>query len=1363
MKTKIVSHAAWSWIVVGFVACATDVHDIDRTQANRIDKQIFTGEWYFRPAVVETEYHNGLLFEGLEGDLDLVKWEIREHQLIAYRSYELLIGAETGTGDTEFKGNPVAMFAITSHFDVIREYNPATGEQNNVLIENTTDRPWWQRRYMRVDWSQNLLNNPFTLEGFANIVGSSPYYIQENEHDNPHRAEVSAQAINIVNVYHLSTDFETCYYTFMDLLSCGGATAKIKLSFLKTETRDYEPLYYPDTEYVPDAQTGKPVVDCDDSRDPSSCQKVGIPMFQRFGFFRSERRAYNDEYQWTRDGRIFLANRWNIWKRTYDRAGTLIPIAKRQPGEVRYVTNVGFPTETSGAYDADIWSAATALVNEWDGALRETVLQLKRQDDPNVSQSDVPSVFNISQNRCTVANATAYASKSKLQTKLANYGIQSIQKSNLARACAVLEWASGREFTWEKTGDLRYSFLHWVDAPQASGPLGYGPSSADPRTGEIVSANAYLYGAAIDTLAAYAADVISLMNDPNQLDNIFSGANIRDYIKRQRGADAAGGYNTMKAAALAQRLAPLKATFSDTHVIPKGGRGLGASLQTQRTRLGEGASRQVRDYAQLAANSKMSRIIGTDLERELLANDDLKRALLGPAKFQPGQNSAVEFSPISLTTDELLKKHEEVERLLGARAIDTMDFSDDGLLSLASELAAMSWQEVYAYLRRETFRAVATHEVGHTLGLRHNFAGSFDALNFHPSFWSFYSYDSNTGTGKINRTDAGGNPTLAERLMYSSIMDYSARFYGDDFSGIGPYDTAAIKFGYGQLVEVFGDDLSPFIAPPSFDTLTFLYDYTDLPKLLSGEVICTSRNNCHPDYLAAIDHDSASRNASDPSTAVLESALSDRSFVSYLQNVVDDVTPRPQNIWRRHDVSMDAIRQQWRAYYNGGGGLPDEVPYRFCPDELTFPTNIPCQRYDKGANYREVIADRMERYDAYYVFSNFRRDRFEFNDQNYVNTYLARILNRYFGPMSNTYQDYLFSFVSIGRNSTDDVVSLADFPVGKDWGAAAFDGLNNLAAVYQQPEPGDYCLDTLSNVYVLTADSSTCAPANSLNVPLGVGKYYNTRWTDEYFYKATTLGSFFDKWAALFALTNNQGFFYQNFSDLLDSGAFSLSYWRGFQPEMLDLFRSGFVGGASRFAWRYDSAASLDKQFVTVPVVDQYTNSVNETLPKIQSGDSWTLRYLSILLPMGRFNSMFDVTDDFSNFARVCLQGAQDCYDLSSSGGPGFVTYADPLSLYTYVAADVADPQKAVGKAMLQDAQDFVDTSYVPAKNLYDAAVVDPNNFVLTSEESTAGYTRPQALVARGIALRAAERGIHERTSFIDVVRRIGLAMEYGG
>jgi hypothetical protein len=39
-------------------------------------------------------------------------------------------------------------------------------------------------------------------------------------------------------------------------------------------------------------------------------------------------------------------------------------------------------------------------------------------------------------------------------------------------------------------------------------------------------------------------------------------------------------------------------------------------------------------------------------------------------------------------------------------------------------------------IRHPLFDAVTAHEVGHTVGLRHNFSGSYDAWNYLPEYWA---------------------------------------------------------------------------------------------------------------------------------------------------------------------------------------------------------------------------------------------------------------------------------------------------------------------------------------------------------------------------------------------------------------------------------------------------------------------------------------------------------------------------------------------------------------------------------------------------------------------------------------------------
>ena len=64
------------------------------------------------------------------------------------------------------------MFPIESHFDVQREYDSSTGEQSNVISENTSDRPWYERSYMRVKWDENPILDPWwEYEGYDLTIG----------------------------------------------------------------------------------------------------------------------------------------------------------------------------------------------------------------------------------------------------------------------------------------------------------------------------------------------------------------------------------------------------------------------------------------------------------------------------------------------------------------------------------------------------------------------------------------------------------------------------------------------------------------------------------------------------------------------------------------------------------------------------------------------------------------------------------------------------------------------------------------------------------------------------------------------------------------------------------------------------------------------------------------------------------------------------------------------------------------------------------------------------------------------------------------------------------------------------------------
>ena len=77
-----------------------------------------------------------------------------------------------------------------------------------------------------------------------------------------------------------------------------------------------------------------------------------------------------------------------------------------------------------------------------------------------------------------------------------------------------------------RNGDLRFNHLYWVDQPQFDAFLGYGPSAVDPLSGEIIAADAYVYGGSIDTYASYGADLVELTRGDINEREFIEGENV---------------------------------------------------------------------------------------------------------------------------------------------------------------------------------------------------------------------------------------------------------------------------------------------------------------------------------------------------------------------------------------------------------------------------------------------------------------------------------------------------------------------------------------------------------------------------------------------------------------------------------------------------------------------------------------------------------------------------------------------------------------------------------------------------------------------------------------------------------------------
>ncbi|MSQ81554.1 MAG: hypothetical protein EXR77_01385 [Myxococcales bacterium] len=323
------------WTIGGVAGCTTDVKQIDRTQVNRVAKGDLRGVWYEIDMITDIPPTAAFGFAGQTNfggeDSGKVMFDVQENNLVVYPVTEKVIGSDakwskrkirkywdatvTDRADKVVKdsdfieiyvANPVAMYPIVSHFDVIRDYSASTGEQTNVLVENTVDRPWWQRKYLRVDWSGNSILN-YMFRQTSVKYSALDYFVPAEDMDNPSKFYMTGAKDYFHftrRLYGQPMSTGACSPYSLAPGDCSGAVVEVRIAFRRLDikrTNDYEVRRYSNNE----------------DQD-------------RFGYFLAERYRYDENYGLINSGKDSKAGRWNLWQKSktfspvLDKAGKAI-------------------------------------------------------------------------------------------------------------------------------------------------------------------------------------------------------------------------------------------------------------------------------------------------------------------------------------------------------------------------------------------------------------------------------------------------------------------------------------------------------------------------------------------------------------------------------------------------------------------------------------------------------------------------------------------------------------------------------------------------------------------------------------------------------------------------------------------------------------------------------------------------------------------------------------------------------------------------------------------------------------------------------------------------------------------------------
>lgn len=1205
--------------------CAQDVGDINRTQPNAIKKSDMDGRWHYQRTVVDVPAADGFTFVGNtdHGGMSEIKWDIQQNYIYARRQTELIVNADNKEEKGEdYRGEAIAVYRIQSHFDIQRQYNPSTGEQTNVIVENASDRPWYERDYMRVDWSQNLVTN-YDLDFERAATESVPYYVQD-EYD-PETGELVPNPDAPVFDYEekdgeeLLTYFDItnriyaragtiyfpgygeiplCWLRGAEFSECGAGEYSIRNSFKRID---------PDHQYVPQPYKGKET--------------------EVFGFFTTERDVYDYKNGIRQQFKKRYLNRHNLWKKWYDEDGNLIPVAERELRPIVYFANREMPE--------DIKPMTQKVADQWNGVFNDVVEAAGYPLD----RAGGERTFIMCNNNPV--------------------------REGDPEAC-------GEVGNSPRLGDIRYSFMAYVPKFMQYGLLGLGPSNNDPETGEIISGMAYVYHWN-NTAAERTTEMVELLNGNLDRNEFIDGVNLTQWANEVNNPETAAPrtFDISPDEKFVQQIANryqgelTPVTAADVELQKK--EGFDAFIQPRLDRMYHSGKL---NGERSAPEGKLRQLTGTYIE-DLLVNDEILMAT-GHQRGTPVTDADMNAASIArggFAKFEQMRaklRHEFAEQ----RNMYLPEMTDDALMGLARELQDVPSDEVYDIIRTSIYTSVFAHEVGHSLGLMHNFAGSEDAINYFDDYWKVRD-DGNVGP-RIN--DPITQDEIDNKIYnygYSSIMDYAGR-YTIDGLGVGKYDRAAMLYGYAGKVEVFKDrgGVLPGIFEEWFeqraDILSFgqfgpsTFHYTKFYNEMGADL-----------------YEADNR---------------------MLVNVSDLKRDNNELIdWSTAEVD---------------GTEYSRVPYVYC-SHTSYNLGDSCLTRDYGADSYERMKNMLDDLNTWYIRRNFPRGSVGRSNWSYVASTYNRVYDRLknWNDLYGLYAELLPTVYSPG--TVEDFLTRPGTGwAGKTW--AVKNAFNHLLQTILMPNITQYEELEMDDGSTLLTQAERFVDKE---IGITQGRYYSSSWGDGnrecgYFWWECFhhIGYYLDKIMAIEALTDTSTNFVAR-STPEDIREWEVGYANTFPNQILDL-NSAIVGQSwGKFA------PYLDGDDVMFP---DYTNPTPATHAQpVDPYATFTIQLYWQVLSQARFPTAYG--RNFVDESRVFILGTGHAPDLDQGR---LVTITDPWTGYTYGAGMMehgSTAENGGGESMIEHANTLLRRS-----NMCD----EDSSTTTTDDDCVSGLSRGQKIKA---------------------------------
>lgn len=770
-----------------------------------------------------------------------------------------------------------------------------------------------------------------------------------------------------------------------------------------------------------------------------------------------------------------------------------------------------------------------------------------------------------------------------------------------------------------RAGDLRYHRIATIATPQTPSPWGIMVDSNDPLTGEVVSASVNVWSHVTDLAAQGLVDTSRYIKGELKTEQVTEGTYVRDWASAARALSSGTAPKMSLAERDAQIARALGKTPQQLESIRKslsGNAALQKKLQALRQEVRDiRADAMAPSTSQPIAEARRKRALNSPTEAALLT--PMMQAFAGSPKQLPAEAVLALASPLRLsnpsTEREIRQRRELALAERGAcmlhespAPLATADLADileqkfgtfDGTQSVADQLARAD--KMKKYVAQKMHFAVMAHEMGHSIGLRHNFVSSSDAFNYRAQYWALRTDGGKNEKSCNGRVVANGScvgpryldplndnerANLLPMFMHSSVMDYPGELT-QDMIALGAYDFAATRMFYGDVAPVFADESYKAGTPRGVGALDKLDNFGGIlgfkPSIGKGDA-------ADPTDTDDIHYSAYQQNfALIPSCVEVEPAQFKPSswntevhgeWHPLLDGLIVSVDGKPTRCrqqpvdyvsWKTLRAAAATESTNTRAGPSVDSAARVRVPYGFATDRWADLGNLAVYRHDNGADPYELFDFLITQQEVSHIFDNYRRNRQTFS----VRAAAMRTLGRYneklrdaakgLGLINNIYRD-LAEAISYDFDSL--WVYLVAVQFGENYLASGI-GFDHFARQLARPEAGPHDLMMIGDagVAMSTADVVKTPGETVLVVPNGATGFYgdvtyggrlieNQLAEDKGEYNAeytVNAGSYYDKLFTAYLLTESQdNFISDSRRDFLDARYRSVS--------MADLFPEGY-------------------------------------------------------------------------------------------------------------------------------------------------------------------------------------------------------------